>query len=79
MTGVAQTPSASFTPAIPPPPGVNSNPENPTSLAYYSHLTTAICVPIVTVLYFLRTYVRVFIKKTWILEDCTQAVLHEKT
>ena len=59
-----------FVPAIEPPPGIESNPENPASLARYAHVTTAVCLPIITAFFLLRTYVRVYIKRTWIFEDC---------
>jgi hypothetical protein len=66
---VNASPTSAFTPAIPPPSGVLSNPDHPASLAHYSHLTTGICVPVITLFFVLRTYVRVFIKRTWAFED----------
>ncbi|RYO48717.1 hypothetical protein AA0116_g12553 [Alternaria tenuissima] len=60
---------STFVPAIEPPPGITSNPTNPASLARYTHITTAVCLPIITAFFLLRTYVRVFIKRTWIFED----------
>ncbi|CAH0050951.1 unnamed protein product [Clonostachys solani] len=62
-------PTASFTPALPPPAGVISNPDNPESLAFLATITISICLPLVTVFFFLRFYVRLFIKRTWIFED----------
>lgn len=59
-----------FTPALKPPPGVVSNPENPASLAYESRLTIAIAVPCVTIAFAARAYVRIIIKQSWIFEDC---------
>lgn len=66
---ISASPTSTFTPALKPPPGVTSHPEHPASLAHYSHLTTAICVPFITIFFLLRTYVRVFIKRIWIFED----------
>ncbi|KAI0546919.1 hypothetical protein F4679DRAFT_379466 [Xylaria curta] len=62
-------PPPTFTPAIPPPPGVIPNPEHPASLAVEADIVVGIIVPFVTVFFLLRTYVRVFIKRAWILED----------
>jgi hypothetical protein len=38
-------------------------------LAYLANITISICIPLVTMFFLLRTYVRVFIKRTWIFED----------
>lgn len=59
----------SFTPALRPPAGVVSNPDNPTSLAYLADITIAICIPLVTVFFLMRSYVRIVIKRTFIFED----------
>ncbi|KAL1971992.1 hypothetical protein VTN31DRAFT_7211 [Thermomyces dupontii] len=63
-------PLATFTPALEPPPGVVSNPINPPSLAYQSKITIGIAVPLTSLFFFARCYVRLMIKRTWILEDC---------
>ncbi|QKX60148.1 uncharacterized protein TRUGW13939_07291 [Talaromyces rugulosus] len=62
-------PRPTFTPALKPPPGVISNPENPASLAYESRLTIGIAVPLVTIAFAARAYVRIIIKRSWIFED----------
>ncbi|KAF2810903.1 putative integral membrane protein [Mytilinidion resinicola] len=69
LATISASPTPTFIPALRPPPGVTSNPEHPASLAHYSHLTTAICVPIITIFFLLRTYVRIFVKRVWIFED----------
>ncbi|KAI0398286.1 hypothetical protein F5Y17DRAFT_411758 [Xylariaceae sp. FL0594] len=58
-----------FTPAIPPPPGVIPNPEHPASLAREADIAVGIIVPFITVFFLLRTYVRICIKRAWIVED----------
>ncbi|KZZ98824.1 hypothetical protein AAL_02375 [Moelleriella libera RCEF 2490] len=62
-------PSPTFTPSLPPPPGVTSNPDNPASLSGLANLTIAVSVPIVTIFFLLRVYARIFVKRTWIAED----------
>jgi hypothetical protein len=71
MTSTLATPvaSATFKPALTPPPGVTSNPGNPASLVSIADITIGVCIPLVTIFYLLRTYVRVFIKSQWIFED----------
>ncbi len=63
------SPTLAFTPALKPPPGVVSNPDHPASLAFLANITIGIALPLVTIFFLLRTYVRIFIKRTWILED----------
>jgi hypothetical protein len=58
-----------FTPFLKPPPGVTSNPKNPESLALLADITIGICVPLITLFFFGRCYVRLFLKRVWILED----------
>lgn len=69
LSGVSTSPLPTFTPALKPPPGVVSNPEHPASLAYLADITIAICIPLVTVFFLLRSYVRIFIKRVWRFED----------
>jgi hypothetical protein len=58
------------TPALPPPPGVTSNFDSPESLSQQLRIGTGIVVPITTIFVFLRIYVRIWIRKAWVLEDC---------
>ncbi|KAI9168066.1 Acetolactate synthase-like protein [Paramyrothecium foliicola] len=68
--GLSPSPATNtFTPALDPPPGVTSNPDNPESLAPIASITIAICIPLVTIFFALRCYVRLFVKRTWIFED----------
>jgi hypothetical protein len=62
-------------PALPPPPGQTSDFINPPSLTPYVILCFSVCLPITTAVFALRTWTRVIIKRTWILEDyfCTLA------
>ncbi|KAL1969446.1 hypothetical protein VTN77DRAFT_8884 [Rasamsonia byssochlamydoides] len=68
-TTTASSAASTFTPALKPPPGVIPNPEHPASLAGKSNLTIGLCVPFITVFFFCRSYVRLFVKRTWIAED----------
>ena len=61
--------TSTFVPAVTPPPGIISNPTHPVSLAWYTHVTTGVCLFFITTFFFLRTYVRVRIKRTWVFED----------
>lgn len=63
-------PSSTFTPYLEPPPGVTSNPEHPESLAHLADITIGLCLPFITIFFVVRCYVRLFLKKVWILEDC---------
>ncbi len=58
-----------FTPALAPPPGVVSNPDHPDSLVHLADVAIGICIPLVSIFYILRCYVRIFIKRVWIFED----------
>ncbi|KAH7324161.1 putative integral membrane protein [Stachybotrys elegans] len=69
MVASSTTLAPSFTPALQPPPGVESHPENPATLAHLADITIGICIPIVTIFFALRCYVRIFVKRTWIFED----------
>jgi hypothetical protein len=68
MTSTAPHPR-SFTPALKPPPGVLSNPDHPASLANLATITIAICIPLVTVFFVLRSYVRFYVKRLFTFED----------
>ncbi|KAL1980286.1 hypothetical protein VTN96DRAFT_4400 [Rasamsonia emersonii] len=69
MTDTTTSLPPGFTPALKPPPGVTPNPEHPETLTPRSNLTIGICVSLVTIFFFCRAYVRLIIKRTWILED----------
>lgn len=58
------------TPALPPPPGETSNFSSPPSLTQETNIAIGITVPLTTIFFFLRTYVRIWIKRSWIFEDC---------
>lgn len=56
--------------ALPPPPGQASNLTNPTSFADWDLVCVVICLVTTTTVLILRSYVRLWIKRQWILEDC---------
>ena len=58
------------TPALPPPSGQTSNFVNPESLLKWCVLCVSVCLAVTTLVFFLRMYVRVAVKREWILEDC---------
>ncbi|KAI1656045.1 hypothetical protein F4813DRAFT_365112 [Daldinia decipiens] len=60
---------ATPTPALPPPPGVTSDFVNPPSLVKEMNIAIAIAVPLIMIFFGLRTYVRIFIRRTWTFED----------
>lgn len=62
--------TSSLTPASPPPPGVTSNFENPESLVRVNYIAMGVAIPLTTVFFTLRAYTRIWIKQTWIFEDC---------
>lgn len=68
-TSLSFVPTPAFTPALEPPTGVTSNPDHPASLAHLADIAIGLCVPLVTLFFVLRSYVRIFIKHTWIFED----------
>ncbi|KAF2839588.1 hypothetical protein M501DRAFT_932361 [Patellaria atrata CBS 101060] len=68
FTSSSGTP-APFKPSLEPPPGVIPNPEHPKSLSHLSNLTIGVCIPLITIFFLLRVYVRLFIKRIWIFED----------
>lgn len=56
--------------ALPAPPGQVSNLINPKSFASWNLVCVAICLVTTTTVFLLRSYVRLWIKRQWILEDC---------
>lgn len=68
-TGTTTAASSSFTPYLPPPPGQSSDRENPESLEQLADVAIGICLPLITIFFFARCYVRAFLKRTWIFED----------
>lgn len=59
--------------ALPPPDGQASNFDHPESLRKWNAVTVAVCLSIVTVLFVLRFYVRLFLKREWVFEDSKSA------
>ncbi|KAI1409794.1 hypothetical protein F5Y13DRAFT_203186 [Hypoxylon sp. FL1857] len=57
------------TPALPPPPGETSDFSNPPSLVRANDIAIGVAVPLATMFFFLRVYVRIWVKRTWIFED----------
>lgn len=58
------------TPALSPPLGETSNFINPESLSKWITLCVTICLSVTGIVFLLRTYVRIVVKRKWILEDC---------
>lgn len=52
-----------------PPDGVTSNPDHPASLAHLADITIGICLPMITIFFFARCYVRLLLKRSWVFED----------
>ncbi|KAH9998195.1 hypothetical protein F4779DRAFT_622829 [Xylariaceae sp. FL0662B] len=63
------TPSSGPTPALPPPPGMTSNFEDPPNLVQAVNIAMGVAVPLTTIFFGLRTYIRIFVRRTWIFED----------
>lgn len=59
------------TPALPPPPGVTSNFDNPPSLTRGMNIAMGVAIPLTTIFFGMRAYTRLFIRRTWIFEDCS--------
>lgn len=57
-------------PALAPPDGLSSDFGHPDSLQRWSNLCISVCLSMSTIVFLLRTYVRVAIKRQWMLEDC---------
>lgn len=58
------------TPALPPPPGETSNFVHPESMSKWNTICVTASLAVTGTIFVLRTYVRIFIKREWILEDC---------
>ncbi|KAG8532675.1 uncharacterized protein KY384_002552 [Bacidia gigantensis] len=58
-----------FTPAVEPPAGVIPNPNHPESLAVWNTVCAVTCLSVATTVFAARAYVRLHLKKQWILED----------
>ncbi|RWA08420.1 hypothetical protein EKO27_g6692 [Xylaria grammica] len=56
-------------PALPPPPGVTSNFEHPVSLKEQNNIAIGVAIPFLTIFFTLRVYTRIWIRRSWILED----------
>lgn len=59
-----------FVPAIAPPKGQFPNPVQPETLSKWNTLCVSVCLLTTTIAFALRAYVRVYVKRQWILEDC---------
>lgn len=61
---------AGITPALEPPPGVESNFENPNNTVQtWNIITQSLCIGLTTIFFVLRMYTRVLVQKTVNLED----------
>ena len=61
-----QTPSA----AIPPPAGEVSNFDAGSELWRWNIVCQTLCLGITGIMWVMRLYVRIWVKRSWILEDC---------
>ncbi|KAK0515903.1 hypothetical protein JMJ35_001937 [Cladonia borealis] len=61
--------SSPFDPAIQPPQGWSPNPSDSASLSKWNTMCVCVCLFTTTLVFALRTYVRICIKRQWILED----------
>lgn len=68
-TSVSAVPTSTFTPALEPPPGVASKPDHPETLIHLANISLSLCLSLVTIFFFLRSYVRIFVKHAWAVED----------
>ena len=66
--------SDTMNPALPPPHGQSPNFANPESLSKWNTLCVSVCLSITTIAFSLRTYVRIAIKREWVVEDCKSLV-----
>lgn len=66
------TTSTSFTPALTPPPGTTSKFEHPETLKRPMNIAMGVAIPLITIFFFTRAYVRIWIKRQWISEDCME-------
>ncbi|PSN64774.1 putative integral membrane protein [Corynespora cassiicola Philippines] len=66
---LSPTPTPTFTPALKPPPGITPEPDNPASLAHVTDISIGVCIPLISIFFGLRTYVRGYLKRIWLFED----------
>ncbi|KAI0907637.1 hypothetical protein F4823DRAFT_641220 [Ustulina deusta] len=66
-------------PALPPPPGVTPNFDHPSSLKHVNNIAISVAIPITTIFFILRTYTRVWLKRTWIVEDWLTTIAYVGT
>ncbi|KAJ8126245.1 hypothetical protein O1611_g7393 [Lasiodiplodia mahajangana] len=64
------------TPALPPPPGVTSNFDHPASLKRLNNIAIGVAIPILTIVFGLRVYTRIWIRRSWIFEDWLVSVAY---
>lgn len=57
-------------PAMPAPKDEVSDFSHPDSLLRWDIVAVAVCLSITTILFLLRVYVRGFIKREWVFDDC---------
>ncbi|KAI3397662.1 hypothetical protein diail_10533 [Diaporthe ilicicola] len=62
--------SATPTPALPPPSGTTSNFDHPASKEAAMDVAIGVAIPLTTIFFALRAYVRIWIKHQWTVEDC---------
>ncbi|KAI0097508.1 hypothetical protein GGR51DRAFT_578051 [Nemania sp. FL0031] len=67
------------TPALPPPPGVTSNFDHPDSLKRLNNIAIGVAIPILTIVFGLRVYTRIWIRRSWIFEDWLVSVAYVGT
>ena len=63
--------------ALAPPPGAETNFNDPDTLWKWNVLCQTAIMVIVGIMFFLRTYVRMWVKRSWILEDCKSSFLNK--
>ena len=59
-----------LTPALNPPTGYKTDFNAPNDLWNWNVLCQTLCLSIPGIMFVLRVYVRLWIKRVWILEDC---------
>lgn len=62
--------SPSSQPALAPPPGETTNFAEPDPLWKWNVLTQCACVGVSGICFLLRMYVRIWVKRCWLVEDC---------
>lgn len=71
-TMATATTSATPMPALPPPAGETSNFKHPETLTGKMYISMGVAISLTTIFFFFRTYVRIWIKRQWIIEDCKE-------